>query len=103
MGVNTSHKGAALTSAESVHGTHTRTFPPPRRAQTAVFFIPALTGAGNCKLQVAAPIRSDQDALTWFDLDAVIFATGSGVGTMSMAGFLDSTAYSIPIQGLGGA
>jgi len=88
---------------DTVNGVNSRAFTPPRGAKTAVFILPDLNGSTSCKIQVLAPQRNDQEAESWFDLLAVIFGVGATVGAMNLAGFAEQTAYSLPIQGLGGS
>jgi hypothetical protein len=88
---------------DTANGSNSRSFSVPRGAKTAVFFVPDLTGAGTCSLQVLQPQGGDQDAETWVALSAVVYAAGATIGAMVMAGFADSTAYVVPVQGLGGA
>lgn len=103
MAIYTDYQWDAVKIPDTVNGSNSRAFSVPRGAKTAVFYFPDLSGTPTCKVQVLTPQASDKAAEVWVDLTAVIFATGAGIGSMSMAGFQESTAYSLPIQGLGGA
>ena len=104
MSKSTDYQWEAVKLPDTANGANSRPFTPPRGAKTAVIFVPDLTGAATTvKLQALQPQFGDQDAEVWSDAVAVIFATGSSIGSMNLAGFLESTTYTLPIQGMGGA
>jgi hypothetical protein len=103
MSKSTDYQWEAVKIPDTANGSNSRSFGVPRGAKTATFFFPDLNGTPTCKVQVLTPQFGDQDADVWIDLIAVIFSVGANIGSMNIAGFQESTAYSIPIQGLGGA
>jgi len=100
MAIYTDYQWQTVSMPDAASGTNSVGFSVPRGAKTVTIFSPALGGA-TFKIQLLTPQQSDQDAVAWVDALAVIFAAGASVGSMNLAGFAASSAYTMPIQGIG--